>query len=315
MRNLKIFLAMGLITLLVFGMGCSKKTSTITDKILEAKVTFVKGVVYVLREDSPEKVVLKVKDRILPNDVIITGPNSAVNVVIAKRGLFKVKENSSVSLKDLMKVDEENNIAKVKISAGKIILGLKKLKKNSVFEVETPTAVAGVRGTTFMVSVERKERSAFPYFVKVQKGENVITKVAVLSGKVELINPKNTKESYAITALKQATLKNDDFKNIKIEKITRLALDEISAIKDFSEIKELKLKEISEEIEESDNAMQELLKSELENKAKIREQQENLKSTEKSLEVQKIEAKKEAIKKMKTEKKSESKYLEDEQGW
>ena len=176
--------------------------------------------------------------------------------------------------------------------------------------------MAGVRGTSFMVSVEEKETSAFPYFVKLKKKEDVVTKIAVLTGAVELVNPKNKAQTKMITALKQATLNNDDFKNVKIEKITKISMTEIYAIKDFSEIKKMKLKEISSEIRSAEPAVEELMRSELKTKSEIKTSSEDLSKTEKDIEDQKIEAKKEAIKKMKTtEQKSDGKYLEDESGW
>ncbi len=317
MRNLRLSILILVIVSVACFFGCSKQdTIEVSEKILKAKVTLVKGKAFILRDDNPTKIKVRIGERILPNDVIITGKKSAVNVVIVNRGIFKIKENSNVSLKTLIKSDDENNVARIKITAGRIVLGLRKLKKNSTFEVETPTAVAGVRGTSFMVTVENKETSAFPYFVKVRKKEEIVTKIAVLTGKVELINPKNPRDNRIIASLRQATLKNDDFKNVKIEKITRLSMNEISSIKDLSEIKKLKLQDISEEITKAAPAVEELMKSELKTKAEIKSQLEDLSQTEKAIENQKIEAKKEAIKKMKrTRQKSDSKYLEDEQGW
>ncbi|MBU1076988.1 MAG: FecR domain-containing protein [Spirochaetes bacterium] len=317
MKVLKICVVMLVAASMAF-ISCSQKDEelNVSENILKAKVTLVKGSAYILREDDPAKIRVKIGKRILPNDVIITGKNSAVNIVIADRGLFKIKQNSNVSLKDLIRVDGDNNKARIKVTAGKIVLGLQKLKRGSSFEVETPTAVAGVRGTSFMVSVNQKDTSAFPYFVKLKKKEEVVTKIAVLTGKVELINPKNNSQKLMISSLKEATLNNDDFRNIKVERITRISLDEISSIKDYSEIKELKLREISEEIKKAEPRIEDVMKSDLKTKAEVKSGKEDLSKTEEAIEKQKIEAKKEAIKKLKSStKKSEGKYLDDESGW
>ncbi len=315
-KTLRLCVLLLMAVSVVYFAGCSKQDMTmdVAENVLKAKVTLVIGKAYILRDDRPAKIKIKKGLRILPNDVIITGKESGVNIVIVDRGIFKIKENSNVSLKNLTKVDDANNAVIIKVTAGKIVLGLQKLRKNSTFEVETPTAVAGVRGTSFMVTVDEKETSAFPYFVKVQKKENLVTKIAVLTGKVELINPKNASDNRIISSLKLATLKNDDFKNLKIEKITMIALNEIDSIKDMSEIKKLKLQEISEEIKSTGPAVEELMKSELKTKAAIKSKVEDLSQAEKAIED--IKAKKEAIKKMKRSgRKSEGKYLEDEQGW
>ncbi len=315
MKGLKIILVLVIAAGLMFA-SCSKKGEvTEAKKILKAKVTLVMGNAYVLREDNPAKVALKMGDILKPSDVIITGKKGSVNIIIANVGVLKIKQNSNVSLKDLL-VQEEGANARLKVTAGRVILGLKKLQKKSSFEVETPTAVAGVRGTTFMVSVKEEESHAFPYFVNVSKKKKLVTKIAVLTGKVELINPENKNQSYMITTLKEATLNNKDFDNVKIEKITRLAINEIESIKEFSEIKELKLKEIQEEINEVAPELENEMKADIKAKAAIKAQEEDLSKTEKLLEEQKIEAKKKAIKAVKSgaAKKSEGKYLEDEEG-
>jgi len=317
MKHVKLIIVMILMISLVGFFSCSKQSTSVklAENVLKAKVTLAMGKAYILRDDNPTKISMKIGDIIHPHDVIITGKNSSVNIVLANRGLIKIQENSHVSLKNLVNIDNENNKATVKVTAGRIVLGLQKLKKDSSFEVETPTAVAGVRGTTFMVSVDKRETSAFPYFVKVKKKEEVVTKIAVLTGKVELVNPKNESDNKMINALREATLENDDFKNIKIEKITRLSLNEISAMKDYSEIKRLKLKEISEEIQQAEPEVEQLLKAELKMKSEIKSEVEDLSQTERAIESQKIEAKKEAIKKMKSSAgKSDGKYLDD-QSW
>ncbi|MBN1898971.1 MAG: FecR domain-containing protein [Spirochaetes bacterium] len=302
-----------LIAVLSFSMillTCGKKDATM--KILDAKVTLVLGQAFILRDDTPEKVKLDIGTRLKPSDVILTGRNGSVNVVIADRGVFKIKNNSRVSFQDLLVVDDENNVARIKVAAGKVVLGLKKLQKDSVFEVQTPTAVAGVRGTSFVVSVQKQESAAFPYFVKVSKKEAVITKIGVLTGSVEIINPKNTSQKVMVNSLKEATLINDDFDKIKIEKITRLTLDEIKEIKELSEIRELKLKEISDEITSVEPEVEEVMKSELKTRSDIKSREEDLRKTEQELENEKIKAQKESIQKIKKIKKDSGKYLDDD---
>lgn len=316
MKKFKLLTLFLITASLLYFTSCGKKeTEVSTSRILEAKVTLVIGEAYLLREDNPERIAVKIGTRLKPSDVIITGKKSAVNVIISKRGIFKLKENSRVSFKDLLVVDDENNVTRLKVTAGKVVLGLKKLAKDSVFEVETPTAVAGVRGTSFLVSVKREDTSAFPYFVKVSKDKNIVTKIGVLAGKVEIINPQNPEQRYMVDTLKEATLIDDDFENIKIEKITRLTLDEIKAIKELSEIRQLKLKEISDEITSVEPEIEDIMKSDIGTKAEIKSAEEDLSKTESALEKEKIEMQKESIKKIKKPAKGTGKYLEDEEAW
>lgn len=280
--------------------------------VLKARVSMVIGTAYILRASSPERIRVKLNAGIMSEDVVITTAGSSVNVVIPKRGVFKIKENSNILFSSLLMVDDENNSAKIKVMAGKMILGLEKLKKDSVFDVETPTAVAGVRGTSFMVSVQQKESRAFPYFVKIARKDDVVTKIAVLTGSVELSDPKGASPSTMIGSLKEATLINDDFKNVKIENITKISLDEIAVIRDFSEIRELKMKEITDEIRKAEPRIEEMMKAELKAKGGVKSSAEDLSKTEKALEQENLDVKKDAIRKMKTgDKKTDGKYLDD----
>lgn len=305
------------ISLIVFTLfyllGCGKKeVSQTPQNILEAKVTLVKGEAYILRTDEPEKIAVKIGTKILPSDVLITGKDSYVNVAIKNRGILKIKENSNVTFKELLVIDDLNNATKIQVSAGKVVLGLKKLVKDSKFEVETPKAVAGVRGTSFLVAVYKEDTAGFPYFVKITTKENVVTKLGVLSGKVELKDLTKPEQKVIINALKEATLVNDDFENIKIEKISMETLNEIGAIKELSEIKEYKLEDITDEIKSVEPQI-EMIQKGVKTKSEIKTKEEDLKETEENLK-EEVEIKEKSSENIKKQKKESGKYLNDESG-
>ena len=81
---------------------------------------------------------------------------------------------------------------------------LKKLSKEKYFSINTPTAVVGVRGTTFMVTAEQSE-----------KYKPVAIKIAVLSGKVELGNAENPEEKVLVEELTQGHLPGPDFAKLR----------------------------------------------------------------------------------------------------
>ncbi|MBU1076408.1 MAG: FecR domain-containing protein [Spirochaetes bacterium] len=305
-----------LLAFILFTVGCTmKKPEKKSENILKAKVVFAMGKVYILRGDTPGKVEVKIDTQILPDDVIITGKNSSVNIVVAKRGVLKIQESSSVAFKELINIDDENNRSKLKVTLGKMVLSLQKLKKESAFEVETPTAVAGVRGTSFMVEVEREEKSAFPFFAKVTKDEKTTTKIAVLSGEVELANAANKEETITVSSLNEVSLKDDDFKNAKTESLTRSSLKDFTVLKEFSEVEEIGSADISEEIKNAQIKIDDSIKKELKTKTKVQTREENVKEKEEAVE-KKIETEKEAIDKDKaSEKPTEEKYIDKEENW
>ena len=74
----------------------------------------------------------------------------------------------------------------LKVTDGNVILNLKKLPESCSFRVETPTAVAAVRGTQFWGRVD------------LQKIDNPVTTFAVREGSVEIL-AKSAAKSFTIT--------------------------------------------------------------------------------------------------------------------
>ncbi|WP_054973597.1 FecR domain-containing protein [Paenibacillus sp. A3] len=90
-------------------------------------------------------------------DSIVTGPSSSVVLrVVDREDEITIGENSEVYISDLV---EKNGGKKTKVKswAGSLWAKVKSLVgSEEEFEVETPTAVMGVRGTNFMTSVNWK---------------------------------------------------------------------------------------------------------------------------------------------------------------
>ncbi|WP_010491378.1 FecR domain-containing protein [Paenibacillus elgii] len=90
-------------------------------------------------------------------DSIVTGPSSSVVLrVVDREDEITIGENSEIYISDLV---EKNGGKKTKVKswAGSLWAKVKSLiGSEEEFEVETPTAVMGVRGTNFMTSVNWK---------------------------------------------------------------------------------------------------------------------------------------------------------------
>lgn len=74
----------------------------------------------------------------------------------AEAGKLELKEKSHLRLStmDMSGSDKETYLD---LALGKVLVHAEKLKGNSKFEVKTPNASAGVRGTVFEVSVEEQD--------------------------------------------------------------------------------------------------------------------------------------------------------------
>ena len=109
----------------------------------------------------------------------------------------------------------------LKVADGNVILNLKKLPKNSTFKVETPTAVATVRGTQFWGRVD------------MQKAENPVTTFAVRQGAVEILE-KSTGKNFTIKKGQALDIPKDT----AVESTVREALpEEMGAMEQASSIK------------------------------------------------------------------------------
>jgi hypothetical protein len=108
---------------------------------------------------------------VYPGDEIRTGPDSKVVVTLETTAINGIGPESQFVLENFEKNPDTKMVdIKVGLPGGKLWSEVGRLKtKDSRFQVETPTAVTGVRGTVFHVEVEK---------------ETAETSVSVLSGTV-----------------------------------------------------------------------------------------------------------------------------------
>ncbi|MEI7751552.1 MAG: FecR domain-containing protein, partial [Candidatus Omnitrophota bacterium] len=96
---------------------------------------------------------------ILPGDEVKTASEGSVEVILdgGKVGRVEVKEGS---LFRIAKAETDPATGDMNtlldLAIGKILVKVESLKGNSRFEVKSPTALTGVRGTLFEVTVKEK---------------------------------------------------------------------------------------------------------------------------------------------------------------
>jgi len=128
-----------------------------SEEKLSAKVVGINGVAQFKTRDNPRYKTLKLNQIIYQNYTLRLGNNSSMEILLESGTVLKVRDNSVFLLKDFIK-DSFNNIFKVKIRmfSGKLRALVNKLQKSeSYFKIETPTSVAGVRGTDFIVEANK----------------------------------------------------------------------------------------------------------------------------------------------------------------
>ncbi|MDA3900275.1 MAG: FecR family protein [Spirochaetes bacterium] len=87
------------------------------------------------------------------SDTIKTKEKSTVDIAYETSGIIRVSENSTLTIKEL--IGSSSKETSLTLPEGKITVTLSKLKEGK-FKVTTPTMVAAVRGTTFMVQTSDK---------------------------------------------------------------------------------------------------------------------------------------------------------------
>jgi len=139
-----------------------------------------------------------------PGDIVITGSNSMVDLGISGRFRMRIREGSRIQLPGLQVNENGNLVVNGNMQHGKVMLSMQKLAKGDSAYIQTPTSVAGVRGTTFSVAVDSKK--------------NVTVKV--LEGKVQL-SPK-TGENESPLKVGSVDIADGQICRVDPEKVARI---------------------------------------------------------------------------------------------
>lgn len=140
---------------LIFGVGIALAAVLLSSDFLynysqdRARIIRFQGVVSV--ERAGKKVPTVAGALLNAGDKIVTGPNAFAEVAYddAYRDILRIGSKTNVILRSAI-IEKQTTVY---MDKGALILKLQDLKKGSAFKVETPVAVAGVRGTSFGVTI------------------------------------------------------------------------------------------------------------------------------------------------------------------
>ncbi|MFC1670606.1 FecR domain-containing protein [Spirochaetota bacterium] len=201
--------------LFILSISCLKK-----DVDEYAMVTFMMGDV------KKNNVIVDIGDIINEKDIITTGPDSFCDIRIGE-SIIRVKQKTKMVVSNLIRRgDLENTVMGLKI--GKMLCKPKKLLKSESFIVKTPTAVAGVRGTKFVVEADKFKTTRIKVFdgkVKIasrikqfEKNVDKLLEVASVVSRKEMI-VVTKKELNRAEKLVEKMIKSEKGKELKIDKI------------------------------------------------------------------------------------------------
>jgi len=225
--------------------GQKEQTSVVQDAVPVARLTITKGDVKIVEGESVTAVtsgqVLKA------GQLIRTGADSMAELFVKDQGIIRLSSNTEFGVK---RVDASGS--EFEQPVGQATVFLKRLKQDSEFSINTPTSVAAVRGTSFMVDVKSKTESMFALYdgaieVKNQKGQSV-----VLDGQGELsVTQKGNISKEAIRPLSKESL----------DHLRKMAIFQKSTIEEYNSfVDDLKDTEAMKLTRESGDVAEEIVK-------------------------------------------------------
>ncbi|MBM9499540.1 FecR domain-containing protein [Leptospira sp. 201903071] len=182
------------------------------------------------------------------NDKIKTNSGS-VDIQTGKGDIVRIKSFSQITLKEISKNGKPNT--NLYVQAGELLIKTNKLKSKDSFLLSTPTAVAGVRGTTFSFELTNGK----PPKVKVYEGAVAITfkisKEIIDNGKA--LDKELYGEFVQFLEKNEVVLENGEESYVKpsLDEMIQLVLTRIeqdeSIAKEFDQLKKLENPEFQKE--------------------------------------------------------------------
>ena len=126
-------------------------------KPAEAKINFMKGQVEVQKAQGITWAKAAVKMKLGSGDKISTEDGAEAEIVLEDGSVLKMKDKSLLLIQRMEKQRKPSVsvVNSFKVRTGKVLGCVRKMSSlDSKFLVETPTAVAGIRGTVFGIYVE-----------------------------------------------------------------------------------------------------------------------------------------------------------------
>jgi len=286
MNRLKILLIIYSAISLLF-LSCGKKEVPVAEPEEQFifKVQFVLGDVKITGA-SGEKTANQ-GDGLVVNDIIVTGKKAVADLLYGKSGVIRISENSRIVVTSMAEKAGSDTV--MKMDNGKVFCTLTKLRGTG-FKVQTPTAIAAVRGTSFTVLSDRK--GAKLSVVKgtvavnpVKEGRIIEDKsIDVEAGKKTDYIDKKVVENIIMGKMEIPVMEmtpaekieiQSDVKDIKVEEIPELALELTESVKEVTTA--VPVSEEKKDLKADDTAVKKAQEAAL---AKKRAEEEKLKAEE-----------------------------------
>ncbi len=247
MKKINILIIAALLT--IPALSCKKDSPSIVQN--NGLINFTTGDVKII--NNGQSVTANTGDKITQGMTVKTGAKSIVDIYF-EGSVIRILEKSSVVMTELVKnLTDSKELTELYVENGKVFSKVtRKLTQGEKFRVNTPTAVAGVRGTEFLVSEE-----------------NGKSNIACIEGKVAVKEFGSEDSAFVdIEAGKEADIEKG--KPISVNDLKQQNMENIRRIKD--EIKELR-EDIRRKFEEQrEEIRNKVIEQKEQNKARVEDQ-------------------------------------------
>ncbi|MDF3820429.1 FecR family protein [Leptospira sp. 96542] len=260
----------------MFSVNCqkdSKDTNTAVsnsnESVNNVVVAFVKGDVAILRDGNQIKPNLG--DVLNQKDTIVTGGNGTCEILIGEDGVLKLNKNTSLSISQAVAANDGGKETEINMQYGKLVTVLKKERKTESFNIVTPTSIAGVRGTSFLTSVENPSAKTGA----VACVGNCVVKYTVLDGAIA-IRKSNSENEIVVDKQKMAEVGNETKLSDKmIKPMDKQSLSELKEMLVFENTKMMEFESLANELRSNNEELRKMNEAssveELEKATKTRE--------------------------------------------
>jgi hypothetical protein len=118
---------------------------------IEARLTYLEGVVSLVRDKA--RLPAELDMALLPGDTVETGKDAQAEVTFDDSSEISLDPESRFGIGELSRDSASGQrTVRTNLLSGELKARIAKLAQNSTFEIESPTSVAAVRGTEFIVA-------------------------------------------------------------------------------------------------------------------------------------------------------------------
>ncbi len=157
--------------------------SSVKSRQILGVVILIKGKVDLISDDKNQEIYQGTT--ITENSTIKTYDKSSLEIVLEKRIQIRIKENTTITL------TKSENLWKIIQEHGITYHNVKTLRPKENYYVETPSTIAGVRGTFFYVNNDSDKTE-----IEVHKGNVIIYTKELESGYIQLKNKGYLTQNY-----------------------------------------------------------------------------------------------------------------------